>query len=127
MSIGRKQIGALIAVILVAAGLSGFGPVPSAERSGLTSISAAPSITIRTPSAAVSGETFCFEVVCYAGVSSVTAELNDVILPATATGTDDPTVTVFCVRIPLGCAGSTLNLTAVSPTGAVATASVPVT
>jgi hypothetical protein len=118
---------ALIAVTLVAAGLSAFGPVPSAERSGLASVSAIPSITIRTPSAAKAGSTFCFEVVSYAGIGSVSAELNGVILNTTASGTEDPTVTVYCGKIPSGTAGSTLNITAVSPTGAVATVSVPVT
>ena len=128
MPIGRKRIGASIAAILLAVGLSAYGHAPCADRpASIEAIEAGPTITIRVPASVAAGGTLCFEVLCYAGVGSVSVEINDVILPVTQNTSTEPGVAIFCVRIPAGCSGSIVTITAVSPTGLVATASVPVT
>jgi hypothetical protein len=103
-----------------------MAPNPSdSVRDGLAD--RAQSITIRVQSSVAAGATLCFEVVCYAGVPAVSAEVEEVILSVTGTTTADGTTTLWCVRIPNGCSGSTVNITAVGPGGQVATASVAIT
>jgi hypothetical protein len=83
-------------------------------------------ITIRAPLSVAAGGTLCFEVVSLGGPVSITAEVNDVLLTVTEAPTGGVGPPVYCVKIPFGCAGSTVTITAVGPGGTVATATVTV-
>lgn len=112
----------------MAVGLSAFSlaPDPACPVSA-DLVGRGPSITIHVQASINAGDTLCFNVVCYGGIPAVTVEINEIILPVTVTATADGSVTVCCVRIPTGCAGSTALITAVGPSGEVATASVSIT
>jgi hypothetical protein len=127
MSIGLRRMGASIAAFLLAVGLNAFGATPCVDRAELAQAGRAPSITIRAPVSGAPNQNFCFEVICYAGIASVVVECNDIILPTTSSSTTDPSATGFCFRIPPGCSGSTITITAVSANGQVATTTVQVT
>ena len=83
-------------------------------------------IQIRAPLAVPAGATLCFEVVSLGGPPSITVEVNDVLLPVTEAPTGGIGPPVYCVKIPFGCSGSTVTITAVGPGGTVATATVAV-
>jgi hypothetical protein len=86
-----------------------------------------PPIQIRAPVAVPAGAWLCFEVVSVGGPPSITVEVNDVLLTVVEGPTGGTGPPIYCAKLPFGCTGSTVTITAVGPTGAVATATVTVT
>jgi hypothetical protein len=96
---------------------------------GTHSSSVPASITIRAPLTVAAGGTLCFEVVSLGGPVSISVELNEIVIPYTiieppAGGPGGPGTPMNCAKIPPGCVGSEITITAVGPGGTVATATV---
>jgi hypothetical protein len=83
-------------------------------------------ITINAPAGVAAGGTLCFSVISFGGPASITVEINQVLLTVIEVATGGTGPPVYCVKIPFGSSGSPITITAVGPSGAVATATVMV-
>jgi hypothetical protein len=120
--IDRMRTLALIAALVVATMSMG---APIATMAATPAAVSLP-ITIEAPASGMAGTICCFQLVALGGLGSLLVEVNEVKVPVVLSS-GGPGDGKYCFLLPPGASGGVAVVTAVSATGAVATAVIAIT